>query len=815
MIYWWIWLTLMEWEENEEAAASFGGRSVVGRIISKHEIKERRFTSIFSRLWKGVSDWDVKVFAEEGESSYVGITMKSREDARMIVEKQPWIFNGGVLLLEDWPDTGQWKDAKLDKMVCWVRIKGIPLKAFTKKNVIRLAEMAGELVDLKWINEQRMFLNGYVRVRIGFPLHQSIFVGRYVPSGGKQHWVQFKFERLPLLCFKCGIWGHEQQACSSSCVTVRGEDGQNVPKYGNWLKEEDAMPNCFLAFQQAKLQQVETEGIQEEGEARRESSGSGDDAGELRSRETVVVGERSVEADGGAEGGAVMGVVHNGKHVVERGNGIREARGTVMEETFVDMGLGSKLDGKGIGPRIDGLDTVGSNKLKMDKLDIRKSILCDKYDIAPVHLGLNDLDLTEQDRKKRKNAAQRSEEERERDRRARDKGKEIEGNELGIGYEGIYEVGSGVELGGAAKTIGQRRKVSIKDKARHKSRQAAARGPTGSLGGMESLGNHEAMGSRVGEQGEFIFNTGVGSAGVTDSRDYIEGELNVRIISSSPGHIVARVAGEGFLPWTLTCFYGHPEASHRVFSWKLLRDICNETQGAWLCVGDFNEIVSLTEKSGGRLRSSEAMEAFKEVLDDCQLIDFGSIKHDFTWCNEHENDQIMERLDRGLCNVEWLQQFDGADIQLLDWWESDHRPLVVDIPIREEGERSGHGKRISRFHFEEAWCEEEECRDIIANYWNEELVEESAERFRRKTVKVGKVLEVYDRPNLPAQLRVIDLKLLNGAWDEDFIRANFNPDDANLILQLSEASAHMEDKVMWHYSNNGEYSVRSGLLSEV
>ncbi|KAF4393898.1 hypothetical protein F8388_018389 [Cannabis sativa] len=44
-------------------------------------------------------------------------------------------------------------------------------------------------------------------------------------------------------------------------------------------------------------------------------------------------------------------------------------------------------------------------------------------------------------------------------------------------------------------------------------------------------------------------------------------------------------------------------------------------QGPWLCIGDFNEIVSLSEKVGGRDRLPGVMDGFKEVLDDCRFID--------------------------------------------------------------------------------------------------------------------------------------------------------------------------------------------------
>uniref|UniRef100_A0A803Q154 Reverse transcriptase domain-containing protein n=1 Tax=Cannabis sativa TaxID=3483 RepID=A0A803Q154_CANSA len=69
---------------------------------------------------------------------------------------------------------------------------------------------------------------------------------------------------------------------------------------------------------------------------------------------------------------------------------------------------------------------------------------------------------------------------------------------------------------------------------------------------------------------------------------------------------------------------------------------------------------------------------------------------------------------------------------------------------------------------------------------------------------------VYDRPEFPHELYVVDLKLADGGWDEGFIKAHFNEEDAELILNLPSGSWGVEDKIMWHYSKNGEYTVRSG-----
>uniref|UniRef100_A0A803NS66 RNase H type-1 domain-containing protein n=1 Tax=Cannabis sativa TaxID=3483 RepID=A0A803NS66_CANSA len=70
--------------------------------------------------------------------------------------------------------------------------------------------------------------------------------------------------------------------------------------------------------------------------------------------------------------------------------------------------------------------------------------------------------------------------------------------------------------------------------------------------------------------------------------------------------------------------------------------------------------------------------------------------------------------------------------------------------------------------------------------------------------------KVYDKPSLLDQLYVVDLKKGNGEWDAEFIRAVFNPTDVELILSMATSEWEIEDKILWHYSKNGEYSFRSG-----
>ena len=74
----------------------------------------------------------------------------------------------------------------------------------------------------------------------------------------------------------------------------------------------------------------------------------------------------------------------------------------------------------------------------------------------------------------------------------------------------------------------------------------------------------------------------------------------VEILEADHAHIDTLVKGEVSIDWWhLTGFYGAPETSRRDESWALLKVIRDRSTLPWLVIGDFNEIVSVSEKEGG------------------------------------------------------------------------------------------------------------------------------------------------------------------------------------------------------------------------
>lgn len=157
-------------------------------------------------------------------------------------------------------------------------------------------------------------------------------------------------------------------------------------------------------------------------------------------------------------------------------------------------------------------------------------------------------------------------------------------------------------------------------------------------------------------------------------------EIRVTIKSYSKGHIDCTIHYQQ-ITWRFTSFYGNPVSHLRTSSWELMRRLHTipELQHIpWLVGGDFNEIMFTSDKKGGIHRCSNQMQEFREAIDDCCLAYLHCKGDLFTWMNRRSgNGIILERLDRFLGNLEWRNLFPDHEVFNLEYYGSDHRPIML------------------------------------------------------------------------------------------------------------------------------------------
>jgi hypothetical protein len=113
--------------------------------------------------------------------------------------------------------------------------------------------------------------------------------------------------------------------------------------------------------------------------------------------------------------------------------------------------------------------------------------------------------------------------------------------------------------------------------------------------------------------------------------------------------------------------------------WDSLLDVGKDYYGLWLCIGDFNLILSQSDKYGGRPYACSSTDVFHGFLDLFGMIDLGFSGNPYTWTNKRRDHHLIkEHLDRGIANSLWVHLFPHYSVQHLPAHSSYHNPIILD-----------------------------------------------------------------------------------------------------------------------------------------
>lgn len=210
-------------------------------------------------------------------------------------------------------------------------------------------------------------------------------------------------------------------------------------------------------------------------------------------------------------------------------------------------------------------------------------------------------------------------------------------------------------------------------------------------------------------------------------------DVPVRVRHFSHNHIDMEVGHVGSAElWRFTSIYGFAANDSRVRTWDLLRTLAAQTSLPWLVAGDFNEILTRSEKSGGLSRGAAPMARFRWALVDCDLLDMGFVGSKFTWSNRH----TKERLDRSCFTPSWKSLYPCSQTLVLPPSTSDHNPLLIEILATPVSRR----RRPRRFRFEEMWAQHQDSSAVIKKGWAIPSTGEPMFQVCRKIQSTGELL---------------------------------------------------------------------------
>ncbi|KAJ8767163.1 hypothetical protein K2173_013560 [Erythroxylum novogranatense] len=126
------------------------------------------------------------------------------------------------------------------------------------------------------------------------------------------------------------------------------------------------------------------------------------------------------------------------------------------------------------------------------------------------------------------------------------------------------------------------------------------------------------------------------------------------------------------------------------------------------------EVWLTAEKVGGAPVDPARCLRFREIIDECKLIDLGSVGPRMTWKGPKVGtyNRVFKRLDRALCNADWLREYNETTVRVLPRVGSDHHPLLVDI--QEETRKTSYGRP---FRYQAIWQRHPKFVDFLKTTW--------------------------------------------------------------------------------------------------
>ncbi|XP_074314812.1 uncharacterized protein LOC141650979 [Silene latifolia] len=160
----------------------------------------------------------------------------------------------------------------------------------------------------------------------------------------------------------------------------------------------------------------------------------------------------------------------------------------------------------------------------------------------------------------------------------------------------------------------------------------------------------------------------------------------------------------------LTMVYTFNGMHDRESLWDNLRRVACTVSGPWAVAGDFNCVLSASERVGGSTPSGE-MEPFRRCVSDCGVMDIAAVGALFTWNNKQKpQDRIYSRIDRFLVNKAWCDNFNDLYAQFLPEGIFDHTPCIL------KSTNQGQSKRCFKYY--NMWGGSKKFLPIVRENWD-------------------------------------------------------------------------------------------------
>lgn len=154
------------------------------------------------------------------------------EEMQRVLNGGPWILDNQLLVVRKWKEGIERDKEAFRSTFLWVQIWNLPIHWVSQATGFKLGKLFKDVKEV--VIPQGGSKGGkYLKILVNVDLCKPLIRGTIVKLGGSSCWVDFKYEKCPDFCYKCGRIGHVETYCQSSSEQRQTKHGN---QFGPWLK---------------------------------------------------------------------------------------------------------------------------------------------------------------------------------------------------------------------------------------------------------------------------------------------------------------------------------------------------------------------------------------------------------------------------------------------------------------------------------------------------------------------------------------------------------------------------------------------------
>jgi 14-3-3 protein epsilon len=197
-----------EFDEGEDEVEELRW-CVVGRFLCDRTIHVKSMMVRMADLWRPLKGVAIK----EAKPGLFLFCFNHQLDMEEVLKNGPWTFDNHLLIMERMQIGVQIENIPLHHAEFWVQVHDLPTGLMKEKYGIPLGNFIGSFVEYDKNNNSsfwRQYMRLRVKVDVRLPLKKDTKVK---DRNGNWCTVRFKYEKLGIFCFICGIMGHAENRC--------------------------------------------------------------------------------------------------------------------------------------------------------------------------------------------------------------------------------------------------------------------------------------------------------------------------------------------------------------------------------------------------------------------------------------------------------------------------------------------------------------------------------------------------------------------------------------------------------------------------